>query len=226
MSLPASLPEKFDPALPLSDPRYERFSQLRVIGVAKKEAAWEAGFRKEGAADRPILPGNAARLDRHPEVMARKAYLAKDDDDVIMQTRLLIRERLMAAATLDVLADYAIIGTVEVGGKKVSRVIGIDWRKLKNSEHSAVITKFKFDPETGVLVDFDRDDPMGALNQLRDMYGLRAPRKKEHSGPNGGPMQHEDVTRYTDDELAELERIQLAAQARRTPVAHADPGGD
>lgn len=224
MSLPATLPEKFDASVPLSDPRYERFSQLRVMGVPKIEAAWEAEFRKEGTSDKPILPGNAARLDRHPEIVARKAYLAKDDADVIAATRLLIRDRLLAAASLDVLADYTTITTVDIGGRKVQRV-SIDWRRLKASDHSVAITKFKFDPETGLVVDFDRDDPLQALAQVRDMYGYRAPRKKEHSGPGGGPIQTEDVTGYTDDELLELERIQAAAASRRS-VAHADQGGD
>jgi hypothetical protein len=126
VSLPAALAEKFDASVPLADPRYERFAQLRVIGVANREACQEAGLQ---ASHR-----NAPRYDRHPEIVARKAYLAKDDADVVAATRLFCRDRLMASATLNVLSSFAIVGTVEVAGKKVPRVIGIDWRKLKNSD--------------------------------------------------------------------------------------------
>jgi hypothetical protein len=210
----------FDPAIPLRDERYERFAQLRVIGVPCRAAAHEAGFRAKG--DKPILPGNAARLDRHAEVCARKAYLAKDDAEAIAATRNFVRDRLMRSATLDVLADFAIIGTTEVDGKKVARIVGIDWDALQKSEQSIAITGFKFDRDTGVMTEFTRDDPLAAITQLRDMYGLRAARRKEISGPDGGPIQTEDVTQYTDDELSQLEGILRAREART--ITHAGSG--
>jgi len=218
-----ALSTDFDPSVPLRDERYERFSQLRVIGVPTRAAANEAGFHAKGG--KPILAGNAARLDRHPEVLARKAFLAADDAEVIAATRNFVRDRLMRSATLDVLAQFAILGTVEIDGKKVPRIVGIDWEALKASAQSIAVTGFKFDRETGMMVEFTRDDPLQALAQLRDMYGLKAPRKKELSGPNGGPVQVEDVTGYTDDELLQLEAIQRAANARRS-VAHTDQSGD
>jgi hypothetical protein len=211
VSLPATLPEKFDASVPLGDPRYERFAQLRVMGVPKIEAAWDAGFRKEGTEDKPILPGNVARLDRHPEIIARKAYLAKDDDDVIAATRLAVRDRLLASATMNVLADFAIIGHVEIDGKKVPRIVGIDWKALKNSEHAAAITGFKFDRESGVMTEFTRDDPLQALSQIRDMYGFRAPRKTELTGKAGGPVMVVDPTKLSYDQLVQLESLLAAA---------------
>lgn len=221
MGLPARLPAEFDASVPLTDDRYERFAQLRVIGVPIRIAANEAGFLAKGG--KPYLPGNAARLDRHPEVVARKAYLAADDAEVIAATRNFVRDRLMRSATLDVLAQFAILGSVEIDCKKVPRIVGIDWDALKASDQSIAVTGFKFDRETGVMVEFTRDDPLAALSQIRDMYGLKAPRKKEISGPGGTPIQTEDVTQYTDDELLELEAIQRRADARRS-VAGPDRG--
>jgi hypothetical protein len=215
VSLPATLPDKFDPSVPLSDPRYERFAQLRVIGVGVKEACEEAGL--------PVSHRNAPRYDRHPEIVARKAYLAKDDADVIAATRLFCRDRLMSWASLDVLSDYAIIGSVEVGGKKVPRVIGINWRALKNSEHSSAITGFKFDRETGMLVDFSTVRPDDAISQIRDMYGLRAPRRTELTGKGGGPVQTLDVTKLSYDQLIQLESI-LATAAPAGDVAAGESG--
>jgi hypothetical protein len=216
-----ALPPDFDASIPLRDDRYERFSQLRVIGVPCQSAANEAGFRSRGTktspGDKPILPGNAARLDRHPEVIARKGYLASDDAEVIAATRLFVRDRLMKSATLDVLDQFAIVGTVEIEGKKVPRIIGIDWEELKASDQSIAITGFKFDRETGMMTEFTRDDPQAALAQIRDMYGLRAPRRTELTGRGGGPVQTLDVSKYTDEELIQLESI-LAAAATRSGV--------
>lgn len=131
----------------------------------------------------------------------------------------------MAVMSLDVLREFAILGTVEIDGKKVSRVIGIDWEALAASEHSIAISSFKFDRETGMMTEFVRDDALQATGQYRDMYGLRAPRRKEVSGPGGKPIQTEDVTQYTDEELAQLEAIQ-AARAARAAIADRNPGGE
>jgi hypothetical protein len=217
VSLPAALADKFDPSVPLSDPRYERFAQLRVaLGLDCYAAAKEAEL--------PCTHRNAPRYDRHPEIVARKAYLAKDDADVIAATRLFCRDRLIQSATLNVLSSFAIIGTVEIAGKKVPRVIGIDWRKLKNSEQAAAITGFRFDRETGIMTDFTRDDPLQAVAQLRDMYGFKAPRRTELTGRGGGPVQTIDVTKLSYEQLIQLESI-LAAAAPAGDVA-AGEGGD
>lgn len=212
MSLPQALPDKFDPAVPLSDERYERYARLRVMGVGCKDAASEAGL--------PVTHRNAPRYDRHPEIMARKAHLAKDDVEVIAATRLVVRDRLLASVELDVLADFAILGSVEIDGKKIPRIVGIDWKALKRSDRSAAVTGFKFDRETGVMVEFTRDDPMQALSQLRDMYGFRTPRRTELTGKGGGPIQTIDVTKLTNDQLVQLESI-LAAAA---PAGDAEAG--
>jgi hypothetical protein len=68
------LPDNFDASEQLFDPRYERFAHLRVIGVPCAIAAIEAGF--VGKVGKPMNGGNAARLDRHPQIVARKVFLA------------------------------------------------------------------------------------------------------------------------------------------------------
>jgi hypothetical protein len=57
---------------------------------------------------------------------------------------------------------------------------------------------------------------LNALAQLRDMNGMRAPRRSELSGPDGGPVQVEDMTKYTDEELAQLKTIQRSVDARHS----------
>lgn len=194
MPIPTKLPDNFDASEPLRDSRYERFAHLRVIGVPCAIAAAEAGF--VGKNGKPILPGNAARLDRHPQVIARKVFLAGHEVAVTRETRGFIRNQLMSVASLNLLRDFAILGEAKVGGRKVPRVIGIDWKALQASEHSSAIAGFKFDRETGVMVEFSRDDKLQTLAQLRDMYGLKAPRRTELTGKDGAPIESALTTRY------------------------------
>lgn len=188
------LPQGFDPAEPLRDARYERFAHLRVIGVPAQQAGREAGFvTKKG---RPWLAGNIARLDRHPEVVARKAFLAGHETAVVRETRGFVRNRLMSVASLDILRDYAVLGEIEVNGKKVVRIVGIDWNAFKASEHSVAVSGFKFDRETGMMVEFETNDAMNAVAQLRDMYGLRAARRTELTGKDGAAIDAALTVRY------------------------------
>lgn len=197
-ALQTATPPGIDPAaVPLSDERRERFAQLRVIGVPLRTAADQAGFTtKDG---RPLLPGNAARLDREPKVIARKVFLARDEAEVINATRNFVRDRLMRVATLDVLRQFAVVETITINGERTSRIVGIDWDAWQNSDQSIALTSFKFDRETGIMTEFTRDSPENALTQLRDMYGLKAPTKTELTGKNGGPM---EVDHYTDADRA------------------------
>lgn len=187
---------------PLRDVRYERFAHLRLIGIPHEAAAWAAGFQnKRGKA---LLPGNSARLDRHPDVIGRKAFLAGHEIAIIRETRGFIRQRLMNVVTRDLLRDFAVIGdclvpgTIDETGKPmtVRRVIGIDWDKLKASDHSSTLTSFKFDRDTGMMTEFVVDDPLQAIAQLRDMFGLKAPRRTELTGKDGEPIQAALTTRY------------------------------
>jgi hypothetical protein len=66
VAIPEKLPDNFDAS--------EQLFHLRVIGVPCAIAAIEAGF--VGKAGKPMNGGNAARLDRHPQIVARKVFLA------------------------------------------------------------------------------------------------------------------------------------------------------
>jgi hypothetical protein len=70
----------------------------------------------------------------------------------------------------------------------------IDWNKVAASPYSAIISGFKFDKETGKPTDFERDNALRALAQLRDMHDFKAPAKTEHSGPGAGPIEVNDFT--------------------------------
>lgn len=61
----------------------------------------------------------------------------------------------------------------------------IDWSKVDASPYSAIISSFKFDKDTGALVDFERDSADRAIAQLRDMHGFSAPKKTALTNPAG-----------------------------------------
>src|ERR1700722_871468 len=76
---------KFDPALPLRNVRHEAFARARVVLETPLRAMQLAGYEKPTA-------GNAARLDRHPNIIARVRHLSACDNDLAMVT--LRRNRL------------------------------------------------------------------------------------------------------------------------------------
>jgi hypothetical protein len=229
MTMPAPDPRSLSPIEkraelfapdPLRDERLERFARLRVIGVPKEAAAERAGFRTRDG--RPLRRGNIARIDRRPDVRARIAYLAQDDVEVIKEVRQFVRERLMTAANFDVLKQFGIVEMYERGGKNIGKLVGIDWEALQKSEFSIAITGFKFDAKTGRLVDFDRDDPLNAVAQLRDMHGLRASVKAEISGRDGGPILTAEVT--DDDRKKALASLfaKFKAKHEAVPLVESD----
>jgi hypothetical protein len=84
-----------------------------------------------------------------------------------------VEARLMKAMEADILRDFAVIEKVMVDGIETSKVVGVDWDKLRQSDSSVIIS----DAETGHLTKFKRDDALNAAAQLRDMWGLKAPAK-------------------------------------------------
>ena len=209
MTKPTKLPADFDPAEPLRDPRYERFAHLRVIGVPVKIAAEEANFRTKQ--DKPISLGNAHHIDKHPKVVARKIFLAGHETLMVRETRAFVHKHLTSIISLDLLRYYAVVD------RKTNRVVGIDWKVLQESENSSAISSFRFDRETGVLVEFTRDDKLQAIAQLRDMYGLKAPRRTELTGKDGAPIETAVSYEITDVPMSDEEWSKQYARDEAKP---------
>jgi hypothetical protein len=194
----------FDPAEPLKDGRRERFAHLTLIGLQPPQAADQAGIRKRDG--EKIADGNAWKIYHEPKVAARIAHLAGHETAITRETRGYVRNRLMGLISLDVLRDFAIIGDVLVPGAidqqgkpvTVKRVIGLDLEALKRSGCSSLVAGFEVDSETGAIKFSTPDltDILGAINQLRDMYGLKAARRTELTGKDGAPIQTAEIVRY------------------------------
>jgi hypothetical protein len=122
-------PIDFDPAMPLRNERHEHFARLRVVLTPRLIAAREAGFET-------MTPGNAAKLDRRKDIRARIAALSQMDEEIIRMKRERIEARLMKAMEADILRDFAIVEKVMVDGTETSKVVGVDWEKLRQSDSS------------------------------------------------------------------------------------------
>lgn len=149
----------------------------RSLGRAPAEACRHAGGKVEN--------GHATRWERSKGVQAWLSYFRSlgQTEEMISAKRALIEERLNMAAHGNIfdfadMVDRRIFIHVDDGtedGKTEERIIKqplINWDKVAASPYGAIIAGFKFDKDSGVLVDFERDNALQALAQLRDMHGF------------------------------------------------------
>jgi hypothetical protein len=169
----------FDPTMPLRNEKRERFARLRAALMPRLEAAREAGYGE-------MSPSHIAKLDRRKDVRARVAELSKEDEELLRLKRARIEARLNLAAYSDVL-QFAMIDP------ESGQITAIDWRKVAESDLAPIISDFSFDPKTGRLTKFERDNALNALNQLRDMFGCKATTKTDVTS-GGAPIAYRVLT--------------------------------
>jgi hypothetical protein len=182
-------PVDFDPAMPLRNEKHEHFARLRAILTPKLQAAREAGFKT-------MASGNIAKLDRRKDIRARIAALSAIDAEIIRMKRERIEARLNLAAYGNIM-EFAKID------ERTGELSAIDWNKVAESDLAITISEFSFDPKTGQLTKFHRDDAMNAISQLRDMHGFKAPTKIAPTDPSGNhsaPFVVE-IVRFPDGEV-------------------------
>src|ERR1700749_652322 len=74
----------------------------------------------------------------------------------------------------------------------------IDWTKVAASPYGVIISGFKFDKDTGRLTDFERDNALQAIAQLRDMHGFKAVSKTALTDPRGEKPAQIELTTDAD----------------------------
>ncbi|XUM21044.1 hypothetical protein ACRAVF_27155 [Bradyrhizobium oligotrophicum S58] len=161
----------------------------RSLGLTPAEACRRAGGKVEN--------GHATKWERSPRVQAWIAYYRKlgNTDEMLAEKRRRIEERLQLAAFGNIFEFAEMVDRevmVKVGeGEAVTfvpRIVKtplIDWDKVAASPYAAIIESFKFDKDTGALVDFERENALQALAQLRDMHGFKAVTKTALTDPSG-----------------------------------------
>lgn len=171
----------------------------RSLGMPPAEACRRAGGKVEN--------GLATKWEQNRRVQAWIAYYRSlgQDAEMIAAKRARIEERLELAAYGNIfdfatMIDRVVIRRIseEETEETTVKTPIIDWDKVAASPYSAIIAGFKFDKESGVLVDFERDSALAAAAQLRDMHGFKAASKSELSGINGAPIQIESPASTAD----------------------------
>ena len=143
----------------------------RSLGMPPAEACRRAGGKVEN--------GQATKWERSPRVQAWIAYYRSlgCDVDMVAAKRARIEQRLELAAYANIF-EFA---TMMPDGKDFV----IDWNKVAQSPFGVIVSGFKFDKDTGRLTDFERDNALQALAQLRDMHGFKAVTKTALTDPSG-----------------------------------------
>jgi hypothetical protein len=148
----------------------------RSLGIPPAESCRRAGGEVEN--------GQATKWENNKRVQAWIAHYRSlgHTDEMLAAKRARIEQRLEMIVYGDIL-EFSDLD-------KITKKPVIDWSKVMASPNRVTISRFRFDKDSGALVDFERDDALGAAAQLRDMHGFRAPAKTELSGLNGEPIVH------------------------------------
>lgn len=192
-------------------PAPKAYAFERSLGIPPAEACRRAGGKVEN--------GQATKWEANPRVKAWVGYYRSlgNDEAMLAAKRSRIEERLALAAfgnifdfatTTEPTAPsdwgfhdkdrfYALPPETQkfiLAQLMEMKGLRIDWERVLESPYGAIISGFKFDKDTGHLVDFERDNALQALSQLRDMHGFKAPARTEFAGPGGGAIPFADVT--------------------------------
>jgi hypothetical protein len=162
------------------------YAWWRSLGLPEREACRRAGGKVEN--------GVATKWERNTRVRAWIAYFQSlgQTPEMITAKRAVIEDRLNKAAFGDVFDFTTMVDRVVVvrldkdtTEERTIRTPMINWDKVAESPYSVIISGFKFDKDTGYLTDFDRDNALQALAQLRDMHGFKAVTKTALTDSSG-----------------------------------------
>jgi hypothetical protein len=152
-------------------PKQKAYAFERSLGMTPAEACRRAGGSVEN--------GLATKWEQNRRVQAWITHYRSlgHDDEIVAAKRARIEERLAMAAFGNIF-DFSDVDPLT--GKPV-----INWDAVVASPYSVIIAGLKFDKDSGLLTDFDRDNALAALAQLRDMHGFKAVSKTALTDPTG-----------------------------------------
>jgi hypothetical protein len=152
-------------------PKLKAYAFERSLGIPPTEACRRAGGNPRS--------GQRTKWENSRRVQAWIAYYRSLDctDEMLAAKRARIEQRLEMAAHGNIF-DFAEMA--EDGS-----TLKIDWNKVAESPYGVIIAGFKFDKDSGRLTDFDRDNALQAIAQLRDMHGFKSVNKTALTDPTG-----------------------------------------
>lgn len=169
-------------------PPMKAYAFERSLGIPPAEACRRAGGKVEN--------GQATKWENNRRVQAWIAYYRSlgHTDGMLAAKRERLEQRLNMAAYGNIfdfaeMVDRVILipgeGEDAEPEQTIVKTPVIDWDKVAASPYGAIIAGFKFDKDSGVLVDFERDNALQAVAQLRDMHGFKAVTKTALTDPSG-----------------------------------------
>jgi hypothetical protein len=199
-----------DGSVALPDVRYERYAHERALMKSKLEAYRAAGF---GSASDQSASSNASKLEREvPAIVARIAYLWRDNEALIREKRRRLEERLWSWHDGNI-SDYWETVEVEVRNKKGEVVLNADGTpKTKPIKRMKDISQLT--PEQQVRIESIHVNEAGiASPKLHSASWANSELRKFHSMGAQGPDDN-GVQRLSDAELI----TQLANQAKELGI--------
>lgn len=181
-------------AVPLRNRRHEQYCRLRVLGISPIAAARDSGFTAGLSSPTAETDKNAglrgviSKLERNKKIRARIQYLAGNTDDVLRQKRAALEAPLWNIFNGSI-KDYTKItesGSLILDASPIAELPEDEQRELLAVVKS--VSPTKYGPRVEMF------SPLDAASQLRALNGLDAPKRVEMSGPDGGPIETEDVS--------------------------------
>jgi hypothetical protein len=153
----------------------------------KRVQAWIGYYRSLGHTEE-MLAAKRARIEQRLEMAAHGNIF--DFAEIRQPSEISWDERLQAWIAYYRALNYqdnieAIATKRAMLEQQMEMSPQIDWNKVATSPYGVIISGFKFDKDTGRLVDFERDSALQALAQLRDMHGFKAVQKTALTDPTG-----------------------------------------
>lgn len=160
----------------------------RSLGMPPAEACRRAGGKVEN--------GLATKWENDAAVRQQIAYYRSLDhtDEMLAAKRERIESELQCIGTAN-MDDFVTL--VPTGAPHNHVLPALDLtriQKMPELERRAAMAAIKTIRYTENGPTFEFHDKPGALSQLRDMHGFKAPSRTELAGPGGGAVQFHDVT--------------------------------
>lgn len=125
------------------------------------------------------------------------------------------------AATREVVSLHTVMGTPQ---PIIARIIGIDPKTLRKYYRDEIdLATAKANAKIGGVL-YNKavnGDTASAIFWMKTRAGWRETNRTEHTGPDGGPIQHEDVSADAADFARRLSRL-AAASAAGSDAGNAD----
>lgn len=173
------------PVLP--NARHERFAQELAKGKTATEAYESAGYKAN--------EGNAGRLNRNEQVMTRVSELLSGAAD---------RTEITIARVLEELAKVGFANAGDYFEWGPDGITVKDQDTLTPEQQAAVAEVSQTISDKGGTIRVKLHDKLGALEKLGKHLGMFVD-KHEVTGKDGGPIQHDVVTREAiEREISDL----------------------